>query len=314
MQDPVLRAQLRTIVRGGYDLQRLRIQTGNRVVSNIKVRMGIEPGTKEEDEKEADKFLDQIREQYARITDFFAENPKAKSYPFDGEGIIADETEFQLAKNYMALLNQEEETFGGLTRILKRFPIYNQFLVNVKGCGPMMSAIIIAEIDIHLATYPSTIWAYAGLDVGPDGRGRNRSAEHLVERIYENKKGEQDTRMGITFNPFLKTKLIGVLGSGMLKAGIRNEKDTDGKVVMIDGKKNQRATNKYTQVYLDYKHRLEHHAIHKDKTPLHRHNMATRYMVKMFLLDMWTVWRGLENLPIPDPYHVAKLGLRSHVA
>lgn len=33
-----------------------------------------------------------------------------------------------------------------------------------------------------------------------------------------------------------------------------------------------------------------------------------RYMVKMFLRDLYVAWRTLENLPIAETYQEAKLG------
>jgi len=132
----------------------------------------------------------------------------------------------------------------------------------------------------------SSLWKYAGLDVAQDGKGRSKRKEHLIEVEYENAKGEQATKMSITYNPWLKTKLLGVLGASFLRAG----------------------DNKYSQIYRDYKHRLENHKNHKEKTPGHRHRMAIRYMVKQFLADLYVEWRTMEGLPVSDPYHEAVLG------
>ena len=33
-------------------------------------------------------------------------------------------------------------------------------------------------------------------------------------------------------------------------------------------------------------------------------------MMKMFLLDLWKVWRALEGLPVTESYAEAKLGIR----
>ena len=48
---------IRVLVRGAYDIQKLRIQMGNRIVGNYKARLGIPPGTKEKDKLEADKNI-----------------------------------------------------------------------------------------------------------------------------------------------------------------------------------------------------------------------------------------------------------------
>ena len=93
-------------------------------------------------------------------------------------------------------------------------------------------------------------------------------------------------KKGITFNPFLKTKLVGVLGSSFLRAG----------------------ENVYSTIYRDYKNRLENHPKHIDKSKGHRHNMAVRYMVKQFLVDLHSAWREIEGYPATLTYQEAKLG------
>ena len=54
---------LRTSVRGAYDLQKLRISTGNRIVANFKAKLGQLPGkaekTLEAEEKKVLKLLSQ---------------------------------------------------------------------------------------------------------------------------------------------------------------------------------------------------------------------------------------------------------------
>jgi len=74
----------------------------------------------------------------------------------------------------------------------------------------------------------------------------------------------------------------------------------------------QGADSEYAGVYYDYKHRLENHASHAEKSKGHRHNMAMRYAIKMFLLDLYTVWRRLEGLPMSKPYSEDKLGRAPH--
>ena len=66
--------------------------------------------------------------------------------------------------------------------------------------------------------------------------------------------------------------------------------------------------NTYSKIYNDYKTRLEHHENHKEKTKGHRHNMAMRYMVKRFLVDLYAAWRPLEGLAVAPEYSEAKLG------
>ena len=51
--------ELRSTVNGAYQIQKLRIQTGNRIVANFKIELGQKPGTSEEDmDKKGKKILD----------------------------------------------------------------------------------------------------------------------------------------------------------------------------------------------------------------------------------------------------------------
>jgi len=81
--------------------------------------------------------------------------------------------------------------------------------------------------------------------------------------------------------------LLGVLASSFLRAG----------------------DNRYSQIYRNYKNRLENHQSHKEKTPGHRHNMAMRYMIKRFLVDLYVEWRTLEGLEVMPEYSEGKLGI-----
>lgn len=285
-----LQREIRALTRGAYDLQKMRIQIGLRVVANFKAKLGQAPSQTEEDtlDNEAKKLLEQIRKDYTRITDGIAERIEAgKRQPriFVGEGLISEFAEFALVRTYFSMEKTEDEAFDGLGKVLVEHPIY-PFLKSVRGCGPAMMGVIISEIDIHKANYPSSLHMLAGLDVAQDGAGRSRRKEHLVEKTYINREGEEAIKNGLTYNPWLKTKLVGVMSGCMLKAG-----------------------GPHVDAYRAYKHRLECNPKHADKTPAHRNRMALRYMIKLFLNDLYNAWRAVENLPIHPPYHEAKLGI-----
>ena len=285
---PNNRDNLRTMVRGAYDIQKLRIQMGNRIVGNFKAKLGQEAGETEDDSVDAEgkAILASLRAHYKKIADGVAGFPRAKD--FQGNGVIDTYTELCLIAEYVELEDQEKKHFRRLTSVLEEFPIYVQFLEPIKGIGPAMAGVIVSEIDITKARHPSSLWKYAGLDVASDGRGRSRKADHLVEKAYTNKDGDAAMRNSITFNPFLKTKLTGVLAGSFLKT----------------------TPNHYRDIYDGYKNRLESHPAHQEKSKLWRHNMAMRYMVKMFLIDLYVAWRTIEGLPVSLPYHEAKLGHR----
>jgi len=152
---------------------------------------------------------------------------------------------------------------------LKSYPVYTQFLKDVKGVGPMMAAVIISEYDITIATTVSKMWAFTGVAPGRD-------------RL---KKGEK-----APFNTWLRAKMCGVLGSSFLKC-----------------------KSPYSEYYYNMKSRLEGEERWKEKTPMHRHKAATRYMIKMFLRDLYVAWRTMEGLSVRPPYEEEYLG-KKHIA
>tara|TARA_R110002020_G_scaffold133997_1_gene299005 strand:- start:1641 stop:2501 length:861 start_codon:yes stop_codon:yes gene_type:complete len=282
-------SELRTLVRGIYNIQKLRIQMGNRLVGNFKVKLGQAPSEPETTlSKQDEALLARLRKNFLKITDGVLTLPTRKK--FKSEGVIDTYTELSLVSSYINLQAEEKNQFKYLRNVLKDYPIWEKHLTKVKGVGPAMAGVLLSEIDISKAKYPSSLWKYAGLDVADNGAGRSRKKEHLVDVEYINKDGKPATKQGITFNPFLKTKLCGVLGGAFLKAGDTN--------------------NLYKDAYYNYKNRLENHPIHSTKTKLHRHKMANRYIVKLFLADLHPVWRTLEGYPTSVPYSEGKLGMK----
>ena len=323
---------IKVMVRGIYDIQKLRIQMGNRIVMNFKAKLGQAPGEAEwtlDDESKA--LLVSIRQSFKLVADGAVvelEEETAKKEKkladlvnklidkhyalmcpkdviitkkkFTGDPIISEYTELALITQYKELVKHEEKHFRTLGQVLEDYPLYTQVLEPIRGIGPAMAGVIISEFDIHKADYPSSFVKYAGLDVADDGFGRSRRKEHLKQTEYIDKEGVKKVKDGITFNPLLKTKLTGVLGPSFLRAG----------------------DNKYSQIYRDYRLRLEntphwqnYPGVDKKGKPciiskkMHRHNAAIRYMIKMFLYDLHPAWRKLEGLSVTAPYHEAKLGL-----
>jgi hypothetical protein len=287
MRNEFIRISVRTL----YDMQKLRIQNGNRIAAAFRTKLGLESSQAEEENADAEKILDQLREEYKRITD--GVKRVTKNFKTNST-IISTVGELSMIESYEHMLKAESTHEKAISDALSREPIYTHWLLGVRGVGPLMAGVILSEIDIEKCNSISALHAYCGLDVvvstNEQGEaveeGRCRKRHHLKAKTYTNRDGEETETVGITFNPFLKTKLVGVLGGVFLKLG-----------------------GEYRAVYDDYKHRLEHHPKHKEKTKGHRHNMAIRYMVKEFLADLWTVWRTLEGLPVRGTYGEDKLGI-----
>lgn len=382
----IQKEKIRNLVSSVYDIQKLRIATGNRIVQSFNIQMGQEPQTKQEDlEEETAKLIETLRSEYKRITDAYVDKqysevvtsgeskdkrknsysttktsgktkitktevdkdklPKgvdkeeikvvtlSKNASIDsvikamttdenaGINMIKSKLDYELIGTYVDLLDTEERTLKILSKEVEKHPMWDKFFKDVKGCGPLMAAVCLAYFDVNKARHAASFWKYAGLDtvdvVKEDGTivNEGRAAKHakFTEIEYKDKDGEVKTKHGLGYNPVLKTKLVGVLGSCLLKAGLRTVKDENGKAVFDEnGNKQQTATSIYVQCYLDYMHRLNNRADSQDLTAAHKHAMANRYMIKMFIRDLWVTWRAYEGYEVSKPYEVEKLGYKPH--
>jgi hypothetical protein len=323
---PNEREILRTMTFSAYDLQMLRIQTGLRLCANFRSKLNLlaTPGDQEGDaepvdderdaeKKEAEKVIDKLRQSYARLTDGVARNrtiPAEKG--FTGDELITNYTELVLVDQYMRVEQNERAQFRQFESVLNTIPIYTEFLRQEVGIGPAMAAVLISYFDPHRAERISDFWAYAGLDVAPDGLGRSRRQEHLIDREYTNKEGKQATRKSVTYNPWLKSRLLGALATSFMRQkGCRWR-------VCYDQYKHRILSDpnriKITSAEFKALYKTAPMTARRDRwSPLRIHRAALRFMIKMFLIELWTKWRELEGLPVTKTYHEEKLGYR-HVA
>lgn len=320
---------LSIMVRGAYDLQTLRLQSGIRLVANFRAKLfgkGQPQVTEadadadtDENDAEAEKVIDQLKDSYRNLMAGVARNrtlPAEKG--FKGDALISSFPELVLVDSYMALERQEERQFMQLESQLNKFPIWTDYLRKGSPCcggqalqsgiGPALGGVLVSWFDPAKARHVSNFWKYAGLDVAQDGRGRSRRKEHLIERAYTDKDGTVKTRMSITYDPFLKTKLMGVLAASFIRTGSPWREVYDGykhrlisdpareKVTLAEWKKRNKRGEDMSEVW----------------APGRLDWASKRYMVKMFLLEFWMTWRKMEGLPVSEPYGVARLGHRPH--
>jgi hypothetical protein len=232
--------------------------------------------------------------------------------------VIESYAEFLLVSEYCEVLHAEGRHMARLESVLVDFPIYTTYLEGIKGIGPTLAAIIISEIDIHKATYVSSLWRYAGLDVvdikgANRQRGRTKQLGPVALRQVKHEHLEEAVD-SLGYNPFLKSKLLQVMVGCFIKCG----------------------NPQYRKVHDDYLNRMKQHAVYGeindgkwltlqsvpvDEKPLQnlgfvcgarRRAQAARYTAKMFLRDLYIVWRQLEGLEVKPDYAQAKLGMQPH--
>ena len=195
---------------------------------------------------------------------------------------------------------KEVECEKNLKRVLKRFPIWTEYLEGIKGVGTIAAGWIIGEFDIEKATTVSKMWQFAGLNPGlVKGKKRVDHEDGKVEFVETGEmiRGDKLTPGHVSpFNQNLRTALVGVLADGFIKQ-----------------------QNYYAmEFYYPYKARLEQEentVLHvgkekqwKDVNKGHRDRAAKRYMIKMFLKDLYVAWRTIEGLPVRPSYQEEYLG------
>lgn len=301
------RLTLMTTLSTIYDLQKLRIQIGNRLCANFYDKLGIKPSESAQDaDDEVKKMIKRIKADYDKMTEGVVSLTKENGHlnlpragTFKPGELISTMGEFALFQQYLSLEQQESDhTEKILPQQLQGIPVYDHYLAHVRGVGPLMAGVLLRYLDINKAKYPSSFIKRAGLDVvlvpgqHPGeivAQGRKAYKTHLVPRTYTKRDGETIETVGLSYEPFLKTKLIGVLGVSFL-----------------------RSKSPYAQVYANYKHRIENMEQHKNKTPKHRHNMAVRYMIKQFLVDFHQSWLEVLGKDPKQTYAEAILGRLPH--
>lgn len=198
----------------------------------------------------------------------------------------------------------EKKVLKDISTELKNHPIWTEYLIHIKGIGPTMAGALVSEIGniLRFATV-SKLWMYCGYGL--------RLAEKNGFAIQQLRKGEK-----ITWNPLLKAKLH-ILGESLLKQN----------------------NPRYRKIYDEYKHRISNmpcskapvdHLNNEEKakpnreevlkakldafgcTKGHRHAKALRYMIKIFLIDLYATWWKLEGQTPRPPYQEEKLGHVHH--
>lgn len=211
------------------------------------------------------------------------------------DGLMAEDE----AKNFFEIpfgffTNAEKEMEKQMLSQIKEHPVYPWLKKDVKGCGPRISGLLIANIDpISRFDTVSKLWAYSGLHVIAGAAARRTTGQKA------------------NWNQELKTSLW-KLASSFIKS--ENPYRT-----LYDQYKNriyQRELNNGQTIWTNEgpltPDRVNVPDEKRPAKPLWTagriNNMALRYIAKQFLSDLYVHWRQLEGLPVRDPYPIAYLG------
>lgn len=181
--------------------------------------------------------------------------------------------------------------------------VWERWLKQVKGVGPVTGAALLSQIDFRIAKTPSGLWRYCGMDVR-EGRAPRR------------RRGEKGG-----YNSFMKMLCWRIAGQ-MLKSASpyrrlydeareyynRRAADQPRGCAFPDQEADCHANMKAdhaTACDWDGCPREKHNSVACD---LHMHMASLRRMVKVFLAHLWQIGREVEGLPTRTPYAIEKLG------
>lgn len=185
---------------------------------------------------------------------------------------------------------------SAMLRELKKIPIYQVFLKEVFGVGPIVAAYLVAEIDIRLATKPSSLRRFCGMSV-------------VNGRLERRTKGEKNH-----FNGEMRTRLYQAFAAMWKNSAPHLDKET-GAI------KRAGQTCKYLEIWHNYKtrqlasgrvvdgkiQRIVNGELGTGKGDVVSakgfvHSTGWHKACDVFLCDLYVVWRALEGLPVWPTY------------
>ena len=219
-----------------------------------------------------------------------------------GRDTADEDTLALLQRWYERFQALEEELDGEIRSVAGEFPII-EAATQVRGCGLLNVAKVVAHIDIARAETVSQLWRFAGYGLGKyhvsaDGR----VLAPVVGRQYDRSAGQWRTvrpeppegshveerpdrpvaGFGLPYNARLKTACY-LVASAFL-----------------------RANSPYRDIYDQARAYYEDHR--PDWSRNRQHRAALRKMTKIWLSHLWETWRELEGLPTRRVYVIEHLG------
>ena len=161
------------------------------------------------------------------------------------------------------------------------------------GVGPVISAGIIARIDINKCPTVGHIWRFAGLDpTSKWNKGEKRPWNADLKRIcwllgesFVKVSGNERAFYGHTYQARKAMEIA------------RNEEGYNREVALEQAKRVKKSTDAYKSYSIG------------ELPPAHIHARAKRYAVKLWLAHLHQVWwEKATGTPAPLPYAIAQLG------
>lgn len=140
IKQDVVKYKIRASIDNFYDTQKLRIQCGNRICAAIR---------QTDDETENDNILKTLASEYNRVTDVLAEKYKSSRRSLgkaikatNDLEIIKSEIDYNMAEQYVALLNQEQQISKFISKLVKEHPMWDRFFESVALSWQLCASLI----------------------------------------------------------------------------------------------------------------------------------------------------------------------------
>jgi hypothetical protein len=273
--------ELRVLIHTLEQLQKLRLQTGERIRAVLHGRDGA-AGTAAPGERSAGEVLDRIR-----------------AGEIDGPVPV-------LGRAYRAFSHEEEALTPVIVDVLSCHPAW-PWLSQVRGIGPHLGGKLLSRLDVHRASTPSAFWAYCGLATVPGalyrcaacGRSVSVPAGFRVEPRHAPR-----GRRGVCEGGLVRQPQPVRVAQRRARGATTGFNPAAKVVCYLIGVSFLRTRSRYSPVYRRERARLD---LARPEWPAARkHLAAMRKMEKLFLAHLWETWRDALGLPGGEPYPIAK--------
>jgi hypothetical protein len=222
-----------------------------------------------------------------------------------------------LGRTYRRHADEERELRRAMLTALASHPAW-AWLARVKGIGATLAAKLLARLDVTKARSPSSFWSYCGLATVPGIEYRcvqcGLRASFPVRYRVKGAHTRADSKSACTGS------LVPHRGpdNGIRVAQPRPASGERAcydqyakKVCYLIGVSFLRSGSAYERYYREQRARMERER--PGWTPGRIHFAALRKTEKLFLAQLWVVWREALGLPSTTPYAHAILGREDYL-
>lgn len=247
---------------------------------------------------------------------------------------VAEDRKFELKGVVASMKKDAERLESSMVKELRKIPIYQVFLKNVYGVGPVVASYLVAELDPRGGKNRDGVYRDPPESIKPSKWKRFCGLAVINGRLERPARGEKNH-----FSSEMRTRLFQAFAA-MWKNAARNgtwveredlgedvdpttleQRDRGGKTKykLIRKEAPNGVTSKYLTIWTDYKHRMSNSERVVDGKIVNGagkevsakgmiHSTGWHKAADVLVEDLYTVWRALEGLPVWPSYYASKLG------